>query len=108
MKAKLVRKLSENTSLFSCSPMMSFLRPTHSPSDKAEVVESALVVAWSGEVADGLHRVVLHNAHSLSGGEGIGFGADGCRMFDAKLSDEETLKLLGYEVDMGSDSDSPH
>jgi hypothetical protein len=102
MKAKFIRKLSENTSLFRCDPVMRFLKPSTGPVLKHEVVESALVVAWSGEVAEGLHRAVLHNAHLLAGDEGFGYGADGCRIFDAKLNQEEVLKIAGYEIDWGN------
>lgn len=98
MKATFVRNLSDNTALFKCEPPMKFLYQ-HPEQLGIEVRESSLVVAWSGEIDDGFHRAVLHSAQELAGGEGVAYGAEGCRIFDAEMSHEQALAISGYKLE---------
>lgn len=100
MKARFIRKLSENTSLFACDPPMMFLTEGHGIApNEPKTKTSALVVACSGEVAPGYPRVVLHAADLLAGDNGIGYGSMGFRIIDGAENHGIALTFSGYSLD---------
>lgn len=98
MKAKFVRQLSFDVALYECDPPMRFLGYSDDSGLFDAIGEASLVAVYSGQPVEGMFCAVLHAAES--NGDSVAYGgACGNRRFDAKLTPEEALALVGYEVE---------